>query len=191
MTIEESKDLSTLPLDELIDNLKVNEVVLEKDLEIYINKKEKYKSLALKARKVLSEEEATSSDSNDEEYVMAFLELKSCSLRGFFQTLHLLGLSTCMNIFLRSSLDILLSCSTKSLTTSINVRVPIDNGYSLSTSIFHNLSSVSGSNNLFNATYNSLSLSSVGSVDVNFSFTRLHNFTKSSLSNAFNISSKN
>ncbi|GJW57136.1 zf-CCHC domain-containing protein [Tanacetum coccineum] len=69
--IEESKDLSTLPLDELIGNLKVYEVVLEKDLEISKNKKEKYKSLALKARKVLSEEEATSSDSNDEEYAMA------------------------------------------------------------------------------------------------------------------------
>nr|GEX69322.1 RNA-directed DNA polymerase, eukaryota, reverse transcriptase zinc-binding domain protein [Tanacetum cinerariifolium] len=55
-TIEESKDLSTLPLDELIGNLKVYEVVLEKDLEISKSKKEKYKSLALKARKVLSEE---------------------------------------------------------------------------------------------------------------------------------------
>ncbi|GKA50772.1 hypothetical protein Tco_0743845 [Tanacetum coccineum] len=68
--IEESKDLSTLPLDELIDNLKVYEVVLEKDSEISKSKKEKYKSLALKARKVLSEEEATSSDSDDEEYAM-------------------------------------------------------------------------------------------------------------------------
>ncbi|GJU06889.1 hypothetical protein Tco_1123319 [Tanacetum coccineum] len=75
-TIEESKDLSTLPLDELIDNLKVYEVVLEKDLEISKNKKEKYKSLALKARKVLSEEEATSSDSNDEEYAMAMRDFK-------------------------------------------------------------------------------------------------------------------
>ncbi|GJX81815.1 copia protein [Tanacetum coccineum] len=70
MAIEESKDLSTLPLDELIGNLKVYEVVLEKDLEIFKNKKEKYKSLALKARKVQSEEEATSSESNDEEYAM-------------------------------------------------------------------------------------------------------------------------
>ncbi|GJX80488.1 zf-CCHC domain-containing protein [Tanacetum coccineum] len=69
--IEESKDLSTIPIDELIGNLKVYEVVLEKDLEISKNKKEKYKSLALKARKVLSEEEVTSSDSNDEEYAMA------------------------------------------------------------------------------------------------------------------------
>ncbi|GJW10759.1 putative reverse transcriptase domain-containing protein [Tanacetum coccineum] len=74
--IEESKDLSTLPLDELIGNLKVYEVVLEKDLEISKTKKEKYKSLALKARKVLSEEEATSSDSDDEEYAMAVRDSK-------------------------------------------------------------------------------------------------------------------
>nr|GEV91253.1 hypothetical protein [Tanacetum cinerariifolium] len=44
---------------------------LEKDLETSRKKKEKYESLALKARKVLSEEEATSLDSNDEEYAMA------------------------------------------------------------------------------------------------------------------------
>ncbi|GKD88994.1 zf-CCHC domain-containing protein, partial [Tanacetum coccineum] len=75
-TIEESKDLSTLPLDELIGNLKVYEVVLEKDLKNSKNKKEKYKSLALKARKVLSEEEATSSDNNDEEYAMAVRAFK-------------------------------------------------------------------------------------------------------------------
>ncbi|GJW88757.1 hypothetical protein Tco_0164097 [Tanacetum coccineum] len=55
-TIKESKDLSTLPLDELIGNLKVNEVVLEKDSEASKVKKEKYKSLALKARKVSSDE---------------------------------------------------------------------------------------------------------------------------------------
>ncbi|GJW57638.1 zf-CCHC domain-containing protein [Tanacetum coccineum] len=74
--IEESKDLSTLPLDELIGNLKVYEVVLEKNLEISKNKKEKYKSVAHKARKVLSEEEATSSDRNDEEYAMAVRDFK-------------------------------------------------------------------------------------------------------------------
>ncbi|GJY05541.1 zf-CCHC domain-containing protein [Tanacetum coccineum] len=50
MAIEESKDFSTLFLDELIVNLKVYEVVLEKDLEVSKNKKEKYKSFALKAR---------------------------------------------------------------------------------------------------------------------------------------------
>ncbi|GJZ27228.1 zf-CCHC domain-containing protein [Tanacetum coccineum] len=74
--IEESKDLSTLSLDELIGNLKVYEVVLEKDLEVSKNKKEKYKSLALKARQVLSEEDASSSDSNDEEYAMAVRDFK-------------------------------------------------------------------------------------------------------------------
>ncbi|GKF85361.1 hypothetical protein Tco_0253188 [Tanacetum coccineum] len=52
------------------------DVVLEKDLEISKSKKEKYKSLALKARKVLSEEDATSSDSDDEEYAMAVGDFK-------------------------------------------------------------------------------------------------------------------
>nr|GEU67911.1 UBN2 domain-containing protein [Tanacetum cinerariifolium] len=75
-SIEESKDLSTLPLDELIGNLKVYEVVLEKDSEISKSKKEKYKSLALKARKVPSEEKASSSDSEDEEYVMSKIKTK-------------------------------------------------------------------------------------------------------------------
>ncbi|GJU75616.1 hypothetical protein Tco_1272686 [Tanacetum coccineum] len=76
MAIEESKDLSKLSLDELVGNLKVYEVVLEKDLEIAKNKKEQYKSLALKARQVLSDEDASSSDSNDEEYAMAIRDFK-------------------------------------------------------------------------------------------------------------------
>ncbi|GJY98398.1 hypothetical protein Tco_0515308 [Tanacetum coccineum] len=74
--IEESKDLSKLSLDELVGNLKVYEVVLEKDLEIAKNKKEKYKSLALKAKQVLSDDDTTSSDSNDEEYAMAVRDFK-------------------------------------------------------------------------------------------------------------------
>ncbi|GJX36535.1 ribonuclease H-like domain-containing protein [Tanacetum coccineum] len=45
-TIEESKDLSTLPLDKLIDNLKVNEVVLEKDLKIWRDKGQRSKGQA-------------------------------------------------------------------------------------------------------------------------------------------------
>ncbi|GKE99798.1 hypothetical protein Tco_0023149, partial [Tanacetum coccineum] len=61
--IKEYKDLSKLSLDELVDNLKVYEIVLEKDLEIEKNKKEKYKSLALKARQVLSDDDTSSSDS--------------------------------------------------------------------------------------------------------------------------------
>ncbi|GKB51697.1 hypothetical protein Tco_0902450 [Tanacetum coccineum] len=74
--IEESKDLSTLPLYELIGNLKVYEVVLEKDSEISKVKKEKYKSLALKERKVSSDEEVSCSESDDEEYVMAVRDFK-------------------------------------------------------------------------------------------------------------------
>ncbi|GJS82011.1 zf-CCHC domain-containing protein [Tanacetum coccineum] len=74
--IEESKDLSTLPLDELIGNLKVYEVVLEKDSEISKRKKEKYKSLSLKARKVSSDEEVSCSSSDDEEYAMVVTDFK-------------------------------------------------------------------------------------------------------------------
>ncbi|GJS29100.1 zf-CCHC domain-containing protein [Tanacetum coccineum] len=65
--IEESKDLSTLFLDELISNLKVYEVVLEKDSEASKNKKEKYKSLALKEKMVSSYEDVSSSDSKANE----------------------------------------------------------------------------------------------------------------------------
>ncbi|GJT81470.1 zf-CCHC domain-containing protein [Tanacetum coccineum] len=75
-TIEESKDLSTLPLDELIGNLKVYKVVLEKDSKISKSKKEKYKSLALKARKVSSDEEVSCSESDDEEYAIDVRDFK-------------------------------------------------------------------------------------------------------------------
>ncbi|GKC06195.1 hypothetical protein Tco_0997805 [Tanacetum coccineum] len=50
---------------------KVYEVVLEKDSEASKNKKEKYKSLALKAKKVSSDKEVSCLDSDDEEYAMA------------------------------------------------------------------------------------------------------------------------
>ncbi|GJR09144.1 zf-CCHC domain-containing protein [Tanacetum coccineum] len=68
--------LITTHQDELVGNLKVYEVVLEKDLESAKNKKEKYKYLTLKARQVLSDEDASSSDSNDEEYAMAVRDFK-------------------------------------------------------------------------------------------------------------------
>ncbi|GJT26172.1 hypothetical protein Tco_0906447 [Tanacetum coccineum] len=69
--IEESKDLSSLALDELIGNLKVHEVVMEKDSEIYRGKKERIKSIALKAKKESSDDETLTSGSDDEEYAMA------------------------------------------------------------------------------------------------------------------------
>ncbi|GJY45727.1 UBN2 domain-containing protein [Tanacetum coccineum] len=59
-TIKESKDLSTLHLDELIGNPNVYEVVLEKDSKASKDKKESYKSLALKAKKESSDEETSS-----------------------------------------------------------------------------------------------------------------------------------
>nr|GEZ66005.1 UBN2 domain-containing protein [Tanacetum cinerariifolium] len=74
--IKESKDLSLLAIDELIDNLKVQEIIMKKDFEIYIGKKEKVKSVTLKAKKVSSDNESLLSDSEDEEYVMAVRDFK-------------------------------------------------------------------------------------------------------------------
>ncbi|GJT78381.1 zf-CCHC domain-containing protein [Tanacetum coccineum] len=74
--IEESKDLSSLALDELIGNLKVHEVVMEKDFEIYKGKKERIKSIALKAKKESSDDETSTSGSDDEEYAMALRNFK-------------------------------------------------------------------------------------------------------------------
>nr|GEZ10587.1 zf-CCHC domain-containing protein/UBN2 domain-containing protein [Tanacetum cinerariifolium] len=69
--IEESKDLSSLALDKLIGNLKVHEVVMEKDSEIYRGKKERVKYIALKAKKESSDDETLTSESDDEEYDIA------------------------------------------------------------------------------------------------------------------------
>nr|GEX27129.1 UBN2 domain-containing protein [Tanacetum cinerariifolium] len=74
--IEESKDLSSLALDELIGNLKVHEVVMEKDSEIYRGKKERVKSIALKSKKESSDDETSTSESDDEEYAMAVRNFK-------------------------------------------------------------------------------------------------------------------
>nr|GEY53975.1 integrase, catalytic region, zinc finger, CCHC-type, peptidase aspartic, catalytic [Tanacetum cinerariifolium] len=76
-TIKESKDLSSLALDELISNLKVHDVVMEKDSEIYRGKNERVKSIALKAKKESSDDETLTSESVDEEYAMAVRNFKS------------------------------------------------------------------------------------------------------------------
>nr|GEW76879.1 transposase, Ptta/En/Spm, transposase, Tnp1/En/Spm-like protein [Tanacetum cinerariifolium] len=47
-----------------------------KDSKASKNKKEKYKSLAIKAKKVSSDEEVSYSDSDDEEYAMAASDFK-------------------------------------------------------------------------------------------------------------------
>ncbi|GKC23477.1 hypothetical protein Tco_1025627 [Tanacetum coccineum] len=61
-TIEEAKYLATLPLDELIGNLKVYEMILENDSIASKTTKEKVKSLALKD-KVIREQTSDDSDS--------------------------------------------------------------------------------------------------------------------------------
>ncbi|GJW58744.1 hypothetical protein Tco_0105475 [Tanacetum coccineum] len=74
--IKESKDFSSPALDELIGNLKVHEVVMAKDSEIYKGKKERVKSVALKATKESSDDENSTSGSDDEEYDMAIRNFK-------------------------------------------------------------------------------------------------------------------
>ncbi|GJU74485.1 hypothetical protein Tco_1265890 [Tanacetum coccineum] len=75
MAIEESKDLTSLSLDELIRNLKVHEMIVKKDSKIVKAKGER-KSLALNAKKESSDEECSTSKSEDEEYVMAVGDFK-------------------------------------------------------------------------------------------------------------------
>ncbi|GJW49030.1 zf-CCHC domain-containing protein [Tanacetum coccineum] len=89
-TIEEAKDLATLPLDELIGNLKVYEMILDNDGVDSKTTKEKVKSLALKA-KVTREQTSDDSDSQgesdeevDEEEVEAF-NLLARNFQKFFR----------------------------------------------------------------------------------------------------------
>ncbi|GJU14804.1 retrotransposon protein, putative, ty1-copia subclass, partial [Tanacetum coccineum] len=73
--IEESKDLTSLSLDELIGNLKVYKMIFKKDSEIVkANGERRY--LALKAKKESSDKECLTSGSKDKEYVMAVRDFK-------------------------------------------------------------------------------------------------------------------
>ncbi|GJW90967.1 hypothetical protein Tco_0168520 [Tanacetum coccineum] len=65
--IEESKDLTSLSLDELIGNLKVYEMIIKKGSEIVKAKVER-KSFALKAKKELVMKTLLILGSEDEEY---------------------------------------------------------------------------------------------------------------------------
>ncbi|GJX75680.1 zf-CCHC domain-containing protein [Tanacetum coccineum] len=68
--IEESNDLTSPSLDELIGNLKVYEVIIKKDSEMVKGKIEQNRSLALKAKKESSDEDSSTSDSEDKEYAI-------------------------------------------------------------------------------------------------------------------------
>nr|GFB80683.1 zf-CCHC domain-containing protein/UBN2 domain-containing protein [Tanacetum cinerariifolium] len=74
-TIEESKDLTSLSFDELIENLKIHKIVIKKDSKIVKEKVEK-KSIALKAKKESSDEECLTFDNKDEEYAIAVRDFK-------------------------------------------------------------------------------------------------------------------
>ncbi|GKC52701.1 hypothetical protein Tco_1075446, partial [Tanacetum coccineum] len=74
--IEESKDLTSLSLDELIRNLKVYEVIIKNDFEMVKGKREQNRSLTLNAKKESSDEDSSNSNSEDEEYAMAVKEFK-------------------------------------------------------------------------------------------------------------------
>nr|GEW02012.1 reverse transcriptase domain-containing protein [Tanacetum cinerariifolium] len=73
--IKESKDLTSLSLDELIGNLKVYKMIIKKDSELVKAKGEK-KSLALKAKKEFSDEECLTSESKNEEYPTTVRDFK-------------------------------------------------------------------------------------------------------------------
>ncbi|GKE66261.1 zf-CCHC domain-containing protein, partial [Tanacetum coccineum] len=82
--IEESKDLTSLSLDELIENLKVHEMIIKKDYEI-VKAKDERKSLALKAKKKSSNEECLTSGSEHKEYAMEVRDFKKFfKIRGRF-----------------------------------------------------------------------------------------------------------
>nr|GFC20514.1 zf-CCHC domain-containing protein/UBN2 domain-containing protein [Tanacetum cinerariifolium] len=70
MAIEDSKDLTSVSLDELIENLKVHEMIIKKYSKIVKAKVER-KSIALKAKKESIDEECSTFGSEDEEYAMA------------------------------------------------------------------------------------------------------------------------
>ncbi|GJR28640.1 retrovirus-related pol polyprotein from transposon TNT 1-94 [Tanacetum coccineum] len=74
-TIEVSKDLTSLSLNELIGNLKVHEMIIKKDSEIVKAKGER-KSLSLKAKKESSDEECSTFGSEDKVYAMAVKDFK-------------------------------------------------------------------------------------------------------------------
>ncbi|GJS54178.1 zf-CCHC domain-containing protein [Tanacetum coccineum] len=75
MANEESKDLMSLSLDELIGNLKVHEMIIKKDSKI-VKAKVKRKFIALNAKKESSDKECSTSGRRDKEYAMTVRDFK-------------------------------------------------------------------------------------------------------------------
>ncbi|GJX11454.1 hypothetical protein Tco_0201313, partial [Tanacetum coccineum] len=84
MAIEEAKDLATLPLHELIENLKFYQIILENDGVASKTTKEKVKSLALKAkvtRKQTSDDSESQGDSGVEiDSVIRLIDLEEATV---------------------------------------------------------------------------------------------------------------
>ncbi|GKD49332.1 hypothetical protein Tco_1278308 [Tanacetum coccineum] len=74
--IEESKDLTSLSLDELIANLKIYKVIIKNDSEMVKGKREQNRSLALKAKKESSDQDSSNSDNNHERKESHFKEVE-------------------------------------------------------------------------------------------------------------------
>ncbi|GJX66540.1 zf-CCHC domain-containing protein [Tanacetum coccineum] len=82
--IEESKDLTSLSLNEFIGNLKVHEMIIKKD-SVIVKAKGERRSLALKSKNESSDDECSTSGSKDEEYAMAVRDFnKFFKRRGRF-----------------------------------------------------------------------------------------------------------
>nr|GEU29901.1 putative reverse transcriptase domain-containing protein [Tanacetum cinerariifolium] len=74
---EEYIDTGFARFNTIITSLKALDEVMEKDSEIYRGKKERVKSIALKAKKKSSNDETSTSESDDKEYAMAIRNFKS------------------------------------------------------------------------------------------------------------------
>ncbi|GKA75158.1 retrovirus-related pol polyprotein from transposon TNT 1-94 [Tanacetum coccineum] len=75
MAIEESKDLTSLSLDELIGNFKVHEMIIKKDSKI-VKAKVKRKCIALKAKKESSNEECSTNSGMKMKITQAVIDLR-------------------------------------------------------------------------------------------------------------------
>ncbi|GKB63187.1 putative reverse transcriptase domain-containing protein [Tanacetum coccineum] len=73
---EESKDLTSISLDELIENLKVYEVIIKNDSEMVKGKREQNRSLALKAKKESSDKDSSNFDKSHFKEVEAIKMVK-------------------------------------------------------------------------------------------------------------------